>query len=268
MGYQIIKKNQNLYQILDSYDDCIYVVIGSKRSVVIDLGMDREDIKPIIESLITTPYDVILTHGHIDHVGRSGEFDHVFMSSQDKDVYLDNYLMNDPHDQFHTQGLSFLEFSQIQDVNHTIDLGDRKLYIVPCYGHTPGSICVVDLKEKNIFTGDAIGSGCGVWMQVDHALSIQGYHDSLVHCLHQFYKYGVDMTWNFYGGHAYQEFQSQVSSYNPLNIELLGDMIQLCQLLINHQVNYREIQTRSFSTGQPYYACYHKAEIIFTLSQL
>lgn len=268
MSYQIKEINQQIIQILDSYNGCIYIIKGQKKSLVIDLGMDNEPIKPLLESYISTPYDVICTHGHIDHVGRSGEFDNIYMSYLDKQVYLDNYKMNDPQDRFNILGLSLIDIENIKAIPNQFHLGDRIIHIINCFGHTPGSILVVDEKNKVVLTGDAIGSGCGVWMQVVHALSIKEYYHSLNQCLDKLQTLNVDEQWLFLGGHANQEYQSKVSEYNKLDINLLKDMIKLCNLLINHQIDYKNVHTREFPTGQPYYASYHKAEMIFPLSQL
>lgn len=268
MGYKINRLNNDIIQILDNDNNCIYIVKGKERSLVIDLGMDKASIRPVIEYITDTPYDVICTHGHIDHVGRSGEFDNIHMSLSDKDVYLDNYKMNNPNDRFNILNLSLINYSKIKTIKNTYDLGDRVIHIIDCFGHTPGSIILLDKKNKTIFTGDAIGSGCGVWMQIDYALSIKDYYHSLKKCYSELLKYHVDDSWLFLGGHAYQEYQSKVSEFNKFDIYLLEDMITVCQLLLENKIEYHEEQTREFSTGKPYYACYGKAEIIFTLSQL
>lgn len=262
MGYKINRLNDDVIQILDAYYDCIYIIKGKNKALVIDLGMDDARIKPVIEYLVDTPYDIICTHGHYDHVGRSGEFDSLYMSLLDKDVYFDNERIVD------NDKLSFIDYSKIKDMKECFCLGDRDIHIIKCYGHTPGSIIVLDEKNKMIFTGDAIGSGCGVWMQVDYALSIKEYFNNLRDCCDILEKYHVDDNWTFLGGHAYQEYQSKVSSFNKFDISLLKDMATLCKKLINNEIKYENVITAEFSTGKPYYASYNKAEIIFTLSQL
>ena len=264
MGYKINRLNKDIIQILDEYFDCIYIIKGESKSLIIDLGMSDARLKPVIEYLVDTPYEIICTHGHYDHVGRSGEFDYIYMSLLDKDVYLDNYKLIDTNN----TKLSFINYSSIKEILNKYNLGDRIIQVIPCFGHTPGSIIVLDEKNKMIFTGDAIGSGCGVWMQVDYALSIENYLKCLKECYDILMKYHIDESWTFLGGHAFQEYQSQVSSFNKFDINLLKDMITLCDKLIHHEIDYKDIITTEFSTGKPYYASYNKAEIIFTLSQL
>lgn len=264
MGYQINQINEQSFQILDRYNDCIYIIKGTSKSLVIDSGMDEDPIKEILNHLIDTPYEIIASHGHFDHVGRSGEFNQLFMDLKDRDVYLENFHMSDPH----INKLSLIDMTHIKQIDKQYDLGDRIIRVVDCGGHTPGSVIIVDDLNKIVYTGDAIGSGCGVWMQVDHALSIKDYHQSLTKCLKELEQLDVNESWNFYGGHAYQEYQSRISLFNKFDIHILKDMITLCEKLLNHEIGYEGIQTTQFSTGKPYYSCYGKAEIIFTLSQL
>ena len=59
-------------------------------------------------------------------------------------------------------------WEEIHDIrtDSVISLGGTELTICQAPGHTPGSVVVLETKQNYLFTGDAIGSGCGVWMQV------------------------------------------------------------------------------------------------------
>lgn len=271
MGYQINQINSSTYQILDEYDGCIYAIKGKKQGLIIDTGMSRQLLKPVIDNLISTPYAVVLTHGHIDHIGRSQEFPSVYMSHRDQKIYQEHtHLSTNPNDRFHIIGLAFQSFDHIKDIHQqqVFSLGDREIIAIPCYGHTPGSFLFADMLTHCLFTGDAIRSGCGVWMQVEGALSIQEYLDSLQHTITLLKEYHIDHQWTFYGGHAHQEYQSHVSSYNRLDFQLLCDMKILCERLLQNQVEFQDTKATAFSTGKPYYACYQKAEMILTKNQI
>ena len=267
--YYLGQVENQMVQLIDDYYDCIYVLKGRDRSLVIDLGMSKDIIKPVLEEHIENDYDVVCTNGHIDHVGRSGEFDHIYMSLNDKEVFLDNFRFEQPRDRFtNTEGLDFIEYDKILDMKEEFDLGDRKIYSIPCFGHTAGCHILVDPVNKYIFTGDAIGAGCGVWMQVDRALSIEEYYHSLVHLYNKLKEFGADENWKFFGGHAFQEYHSKVSEFNKFDIYLLEDMVELCDMLLHDNVEYVPRKIRRFSTGQPYFAHHKKAELIFTLKQI
>ena len=65
-----------------------------------------------------------------------------------------------------------IDFNQIKDLkNHQqIELGNFEIEVLALPGHTPGSMIFLDRQNKCIYTGDAIGSGCGVWLQLFHSL--------------------------------------------------------------------------------------------------
>lgn len=52
-----------------------------------------------------------------------------------------------------------------------IELGGTALSVCEVPGHTPGSVVVLDERSNRLFTGDAIGSGYGVWMQTPDSRS-------------------------------------------------------------------------------------------------
>ena len=46
-----------------------YLVEGDERAVLLDTGCGLGDLKAYVESLTDKPYEVVLTHGHVDHAG-------------------------------------------------------------------------------------------------------------------------------------------------------------------------------------------------------
>lgn len=259
--YRSEKINDYTYKILDSYDEAMFLIIGQKKALLIDSGMEKENLLTYILQLTKCPIDLALSHGHIDHIGRSGDFENVYMNLLDKDVYLSHMEVNEGH--FSNVGLCFQNIEKIKAIPEYFDLGGVMVDVLPLGGHTPGSVIFVDQDQKTIYTGDAIGSGCGCWMQLDESLDIHTYQRHMQDVLARLEKMNVDDHWLFYGGHDQQEYQSKVSDYNRLDIQLLKDMIKLCQNLIDHQIVYEKSKVLMMS-HQPYYVAYHKAEMIVT----
>ena len=258
-NYNVQRLDEVTYRINDSLHDTMYLVLGSDKALLIDCGMDQEPLRPLIESLTSLPVEVIFTHGHLDHVGTGNEFDKVYMSKKDHDVYLSNYK---------AKQLNYKDYDLIHDLDYdTFSLGDREIKIIELAGHTPGSILLADTAYKHVFTGDAIGSGCGVWMQVTFASAIDDYQKALILARDQLLSIGVDHSWTFLGGHYGQEYQSKVSSFNRLDLKLLEDMIVLCDQLLKDEADI-EISNATKFLDTPYYASYQKAEMIFTLPQI
>ena len=75
---------EGIYEI-DEFDCAsIFVVVGEARALVIDTGIGIGDLKWLIENRITDkPYDVVLTHNHVDHMGGAAWFDRVYIHPDD-----------------------------------------------------------------------------------------------------------------------------------------------------------------------------------------
>lgn len=257
--YQINKINEAITCILDRYQEALYLIEGDEKALLIDCGMDQESLNDVVSTLTDKEIIVALTHGHIDHIGQSGDFKDVYMNPLDRELYQSHMHMSMEH--FQSDGLNFKAIQEIQDMPEFFDLGNHIIDVIPLKGHTAGSVIFVSRLYHSVFTGDAIGSGCGCWMQLDESSHISEYQRSLNETIKILRSFGVDDQWHFYGGHAHQEYQSLVSSYNRLDFSLMQDMATLCQKLLDHQVPLKDTKATKM-TYQPYYASYQKAEII------
>ena len=68
--------SEGIFEI-DEFDCAsIFVIVGEERALVLDTGTGIGDLRRVIENRITAkPYDVVLTHNHVDHAGGAGFFD-------------------------------------------------------------------------------------------------------------------------------------------------------------------------------------------------
>ena len=135
-------------------------------------------------------------------------------------------------------------------------------------GHTPGSVVVLDERSNRLFTGDAIGSGYGVWMQTPTAIPLETYYESLVHLLKWLVDRGGRMS--FHGGHRYQMFQStHVPSFNPPSLGLLCDLIDLVDQIVHGKIVGRISNVDNIMELEPVlYAAYGRAEIQYKASNI
>ena len=117
-------------------------VIDPSENVDAILNHLKEHIKP--EDL---KY-VILTHYHFDHV--------VGVPRLKKETKAKVMI--------HELDAKFLNFKPDKLLKNAdiIDLGNYSLKVIHTPGHTPGSICLYDVKSKSLFSGDTIFSGGGV----------------------------------------------------------------------------------------------------------
>lgn len=229
-NFKIKKIRDGVFCLLDKEEDSFYLVEGEDKAAVIDTGISEGlKIRPVLETLTDKPMVLILTHAHIDHVHHMDEFETVYMC-HDELTMPEDWLRS------HMAGKALDFASTIHiDTDSRIDLGGRELEICKIPGHTPGSVAIYDAKEDLVFTGDAIGSGCGVWMQLVGSTSLEEYEENLRFFMAWLIQRGGRMQ--FWGGHCTQYNQSkQIPGFNPLSMGLLADLIDLVRGVIDGKI--------------------------------
>ena len=60
-----------------------FLVEGKEKAVLLDCGIGYGDLKSYVENLTDKPITVILTHGHVDHIGSAAPFETVYLHERD-----------------------------------------------------------------------------------------------------------------------------------------------------------------------------------------
>jgi len=194
VAMQPFKIHENICQIggadITSPEDCsIYLVDGGEESAIIDCGT-RGDAGVLLEnaeavgvSRASIKY-LILTHGHIDHIGRA----YSLKEKLGLDIVahqLDLPAIEEGHARLTSAYYYGVEYSPVKvDVVlcqpvEKFKLGKLQLVCVHTPGHTPGSISVyVDVGGKRVLFGQDIhgpfdpswGADLDEWRKSMHTL--------------------------------------------------------------------------------------------------
>ncbi len=213
----------------------MYLCVGSERALLIDTGCGVCELKELVAELTDKPYDVVLTHGHLDHCGGIGAFEKVYANERDFDMIhnvnfeeLRNYcdtLGNmggyDAYAYSRDMVKEFTEFPELINVEDgfVFDLGDRSLKVVTIAGHTPGGLALLDEKNRLLISGDCcntntLGMGGSVNTMLRGFLKVQALSDKF------------DQNWNGHVGYAgLPTCFSQPES-------AIEDLIQCCKLVL------------------------------------
>lgn len=150
-----------------------FLLLGDFEAVLIDTGQGIDSIKRVTDQLTDLPIRVLTTHVHYDHIGSHGEFDEVYVHRADAEWLIngiqglsleqiredisrdlirrtpDNFDLS-TYKPYQGQPTGFLEDGDL------IDIGNRQLKVYHTPGHSPGHICLFDLTNGYLFTGDIL----------------------------------------------------------------------------------------------------------------
>lgn len=141
---EIIKINENTWRIEDA-GVRFFLLAGEKKALLIDSGMTVHNAKEIAQELTNLPIELLNTHADIDHIGSNDEFDSFYMNPAEASNYYNT-----------NQRTGTMIPVTDEDI---VDLGGRELEIITLPGHTPGSIAVLDKKNRVLISGDPIQDG-------------------------------------------------------------------------------------------------------------
>lgn len=252
MSYLQEKINEYTYRF--DAENSVYLVVGTKRAALIDTGMAKEPFLHEIRSITNLPLIVLLTHGHPDHIGRTIDFDDVYMSRLESEVY-----------QTYQNDVACLPLEKVHlfDGEPHFDLGGITLETIALEGHTKGSVCYVERQGNQVFSGDALGSGLHVWMQLPESCDISTYKMAL----YDFKQQLGEGEWQFYPGHYTQRKIHPNYEDNPVNLRLIDDAMCLCDLILDGKTPLKDTHIAGF--GQiPKVADYKHMEIILNQTKV
>ncbi|KES19108.1 Zn-dependent hydrolase [Gilliamella apicola SCGC AB-598-B02] len=115
--------------------------------------------KKAVEKLGVNIKKILLTHGHLDHVGVAAElakhYDVKIIGPSQEDEFLFTALPQQSMQFGFPYTESFLPDRWLKE-NDKIQIGNISLDVLFCPGHTPGHIVFINVKDKIAFVGDVL----------------------------------------------------------------------------------------------------------------
>jgi glyoxylase-like metal-dependent hydrolase (beta-lactamase superfamily II) len=178
--FKVLELPNNVYAIHEPHhwqEVISFLIIGSRRAVLLDTGMGIKDISRVVKQLTDLEVIVVNSHTHFDHVGDNHRFEATYVFD---DKLAIKWLLEGQPNEFlkhdaaldmftngYPQGFSPETYTipplgedQIHLLHHgdVIDLGDRKLEVLHTPGHSNDSIMLLDRANRSLFTGDTFYS--------------------------------------------------------------------------------------------------------------
>lgn len=169
------------------------------QAAIVDPGGDAEKIQAIVKENGITVIQILLTHGHLDHVGAAAElaafYNVPIIGPHKADAF---WLENLPAQ---SQMFGFPECAPLVPDRWLVEgekvhTGNIIFDVLLCPGHTPGHIVFFDPASRILISGDVIFNG-----GVGRTDFPQGSHADLIHAIkHKLLPLGDDVT--FLPGHG------------------------------------------------------------------
>ena len=123
-----------------------FLLVGKEKAVMIDSGINCPNAADHAKELTDKPVMLINTHGDGDHTSGTAGFDEIHIHPAD-----------------HTGCEVNVRFPDVKKVDITdgeiIELGDRPLKLIHIPGHTAGSVAILDVNRRVLYSGDSVQTG-------------------------------------------------------------------------------------------------------------
>ncbi|MCW8346995.1 MBL fold metallo-hydrolase [Vibrio sp. ZSDZ65] len=132
------------------------------KGVLIDPGGDIEQLQVLIEELGVQVEQLVLTHGHLDHVGGTEPLSKALGVEIVGPHKADNFWLQGLENQSQMFGFPLtkaFEPNQWLDDGDVITFGNQSLNVIHTPGHTPGHVVLFNNDAKQAFVGDVLFKG-------------------------------------------------------------------------------------------------------------
>ncbi len=160
----------HLLRIITPCGVCMYLAEGAEKAALLDTGFGFGDLKSYVDSLTEKPYDVLLSHGHMDHAGGSGQFGQVYLNRRDWDLEKwhstrERRIWDVEHGPGGMPtGITENDFLPDRvrpytpmDEGDVFNLGGVSVIPIAVPGHTAGSLVFLIPEDRIAIFGDACG---------------------------------------------------------------------------------------------------------------
>lgn len=190
--FQSEKVTNHITRIISPFQVCMYLVEGDRSAVLLDTGFGVGSLKSYVDTLTDRPYEVIISHGHLDHAGGAGEFTRAYLNERDWELEKAHCIKERRlFEVYHgpegvPEGVTEEDVipSRTQpylpvDEGMNFDLGGVTVIPIATPGHTSGSLMFLIPEDRVCITGDALGEH--TLLHFPEGVSISEYKKSLIH---------------------------------------------------------------------------------------
>lgn len=185
---------------------------GTRRAAIIDPGGEAGRISALIDRLALVPERILLTHGHLDHVGASRELAERYGIPIEGPHPDDAFLLEALPEQARLFGFpphAALRPDRWLYGGERIEIGTEEIEVIHCPGHTPGHLVFYHPASRLAQVGDVLFRGSIGRTDLPGG----DYHRLLASIRDRLFPLGEDVR--FIPGHGPMSTFGEERRYNP-----------------------------------------------------
>ncbi len=135
-----------------------YIIAHNNKCFIVDPGYEQDKIKEYVSSKGYRVLGILLTHGHLDHIGAIDCFNvPVYVYEKELKIVVNNDLNGfntlNIHNNLNYDLINFVVFND----DSKIMIDNKKINFIHTPGHTIGGVCYI--FDFDVYTGDTLFKG-------------------------------------------------------------------------------------------------------------
>lgn len=156
---------------------------ATRRAAVVDPGGDVDEILAAVAAQQLNVEKILLTHGHIDHVGGTAELAARLKVPVEGPQREDTFWLDQLPGQCRMFGFPdtpALVPDRWLEEGETVTVGGLELDVIHTPGHTPGHVCFIHKPSQLAIVGDVLFAG-----SIGRTDFPRGHHESLIRAIRE-----------------------------------------------------------------------------------
>ncbi len=236
----------------------VYLLIGTRKALLIDTGMGFADLRGYVQSITSLPLLVLNTHWHADHSGADYQFGNILASGADGRIiqslkepfgreYAERMKVTSIPEEDRYKGAIYELKPQVVKDGDIIDLGGRRIEVIETPGHTAGELVLLDAGNRILFGGD--NDNRLVWLQLEGCEPLETFLASLKKLEKRISEFSLLLP-----GHG-----------DPADSSLIGDQIRCVESILDGSA---QCEPYRVPAGDGLVAKYGNASVVFNPANL